>query len=110
MWKQITEFSGNDDWIFANPLKLGRLPYSYSGFRDELNRASKRSGTGHIGTHTFRHSFRKWIDAAGTTVGVQQKLMRHASTTTTMNIYGDAASADMREAHDKIVRLALQSD
>jgi len=25
-----------------------------------------------------------------------------------MNIYGDAASADMREAHGKIVQLALQ--
>ena len=25
-----------------------------------------------------------------------------------MNIYGDAAAADMREAHGKIVQLALQ--
>jgi integrase len=57
-------------WIFPSPLKLGRLPYSYSGFRDELARAGKRSRVGHIGTHTFRHSFRMWIDAAGTTVGV----------------------------------------
>ena len=110
LWKQTTEFSGSGDWIFASPLKLGRLPYSYSGFRDELDRAGKQSGIGHIGTHTFRHSFRMWIDAAGTTVGVQQKLMRHASITTTMNIYGDAASADMREAHGKIVRLALKPD
>jgi len=110
LWKQTTEFPGNDAWIFASPAKLGRLPYSYGGFRDELNRAGKASGIGHVGTHTFRHSFRMWIDAAGTTVGVQQKLMRHASITTTMNIYGDAASSDMREAHGKIVRLALQSD
>jgi integrase len=51
-----------------------------------------------------------WIDAVGTTVGVQQKLMRHADIRTTMNIYGDAASADMREAHHKIVRLALQTE
>ena len=96
LWKQTTEFSGSGDWIFASPLKLGRLPYSYSGFRDELNWAGKRSTVGHIGTHTFRHSFRMWIDAAGTTVGVQQQLMHHASITTTTNIYGDAASADMR--------------
>jgi hypothetical protein len=34
--------------------------------------------------------------------------MRHADIRTTMNIYGDAASADMREAHGKIVQLALQ--
>jgi len=43
----------------------------------------------------------------GTTIGVQQKLMRHADIRTTMNIYGDAASADMREAHGKSVGLAL---
>jgi hypothetical protein len=33
--------------------------------------------------------------------------MRHADTRTTMNIYGDAATADMRDAHEKVVRLAL---
>jgi len=27
-----------------------------------------------------------------------------------MNIYGDAASADMREAHGKIVQMALQPE
>ena len=110
VWKQTTEFAENSDWIFASPLKLGRLPYSYTGLWRELDRAGKASGIGDIGTHTFRHSFRMWIDAAGTTVGVQQKLMRHADIRTTMNIYGDAATADMREAHGKIVQLALQSE
>jgi integrase len=108
--KQATEFPENSDWIFASPLKLGRLPYSYTGFWRELDRAGKASGTGHIGTHTFRHSYRMWIDAVGTPIGVQQKLMRHADIRTTMNIYGDAASSDMREAHGKIVQLALQAD
>jgi integrase len=110
LWKQSTDFPADNDWIFASPLKLGRLPYSYTGFWRELDRAGKECGVGHIGTHTFRHSFRMWIDAAGTTVGVQQKLMRHADIRTTMNIYGDAASADMREAHSKIVRLALRPE
>jgi hypothetical protein len=36
--------------------------------------------------------------------------MRHADIRTTMNIYGEAASADMREAHCKIVQLALQPE
>ena len=26
--KQVSEFSGPDDWIFASPLKYGELPYS----------------------------------------------------------------------------------
>jgi integrase len=110
VWKQTTQFSANSDWIFASPLKLGRLPYSYTGFWRELDRAGKKCGVGHIGTHTFRHSYRMWIDAVGTPIGVQQKLMRHADIRTTMNIYGDATSADMREAHGKIVQLALRPD
>jgi integrase len=110
VWKQATEFPENSDWIFASPMKLGRLPYSYTGFWRELDRAGKTSGVGHMGTHTFRHSYRMWIDAVGTPIGVQQKLMRHADIRTTMNIYGDAASADMREAHGKIVQMALQTE
>jgi len=109
VWKQTTYFPADRDWIFASPLKHGRLPYSYTGFWRELDRAGKAAGIGHMGTHTFRHSYRMWIDAVGTPIGVQQKLMRHADIRTTMNIYGDAASADMREAHGKIVQLALQS-
>ena len=35
--------------------------------------------------------------------------MRHSDIRTTMNIYGDAATEDMREAYSKIVRLALQT-
>jgi integrase len=109
VWKQNTEFRADSDWIFASPLKLGRLPYSYTGFWRELDRAGKAAGVGHLGTHAFRHSYRMWIDAVGTPIGVQQKLMRHSDIRTTMNIYGDAASTDMREAHEKVVRLALRS-
>lgn len=109
LWRQTAEFSADGDWIFASPLKIGRLPYSYTGVWRELDRASEAAGLGHMGTHTFRHSYRMWIDAIGTPVGVQQKLMRHSDIRTTMNIYGDAASEDMREAHNKIVGLALHT-
>jgi integrase len=47
------------------------------------------------------------LDSVGTPVGVQQKLMRHSDIRTTMNIYGDAVTSDMREAHQKVVNLAL---
>jgi integrase len=109
LWRQTTEFSAESDWIFASPLKIGRLPYSYTGVWRELDRASEAAALGHMGTHTFRHSYRMWIDAIGTPIGVQQKLMRHSDIRTTMNIYGDAATEDMREAHNKIVGLALHT-
>ena len=43
---------------FASPLKLGKLPYSYTGVWLELNRAASAAGVGHLGTHAFRHTYR----------------------------------------------------
>jgi integrase len=28
IWKRHSEFSEDEDWIFASPVKIGRLPYS----------------------------------------------------------------------------------
>ena len=41
--------------------------------------------------------------------GVQQKLMRHAQISTTMNVYGNALMTAKREANSKVVRMALRS-
>ncbi len=107
VWKQQTQFSGSDDWMFASPVQIGRLPLSYAGVWRALRRAAVKAGIGHISSHAFRHTHRSWLDAVGTPVGVQQRLMRHADIRTTMNVYGTAATADMQQAHAKIVRLAL---
>jgi len=77
-WKQRSDFSGAEDWIFASPLKLGRLPYSYTGVWRELVRTTEAAKIGHLGTHSFRHFHRSWLDAVGTSVAVQQKMMRQA--------------------------------
>ncbi|PYP91703.1 MAG: hypothetical protein DMG65_06565 [Candidatus Angelobacter sp. Gp1-AA117] len=108
-WKQMTKFSSDGNWIFASPLKLGRLPYSYTGVWRELNRAAAAAKIGHMGTHAFRHTYRSWLDAVGTSVAVQQKLMRHADIRTTMNIYGDVVTDEMVEANSKVAGLALKS-
>ena len=106
-WKQTTQFSDSEDWMFASPVKLGRQPLSYTHVWETLTDAAEKAGIGHISSHTFRHTHRTWLDSVGTPVGVQQRLMRHADIRTTMNLYGDAATADMRQAHEKVVRLAL---
>ena len=62
---------------------------------------------GHVSSHTFRHTYRTWLDSVGNPVGVQQKLMRHSDIRTTMNIYGDAVTDDIREASQKVARMAL---
>jgi len=109
-WKQCSDFPGTDDWIFASPLKLGRLPYSYTGVWRELVRAASAAKIGHLGTHSFRHTHRSWLDAVGTPVAVQQKMMRHADIRTTMNIYGDVVTDEMTTAGIKVARLAFHGD
>jgi integrase len=108
--KQRSDFSGAEDWIFASPLKLGRLPYSYTGVWRELERAASAAKIGHLGTHSFRHTHRSWLDAVGTSVAVQQKMMRHADIRTTMNIYGDVVTDEMATAGIKVAQLAFQGN
>ena len=106
-WLQTAQCSQLHDWMFASPVKLGRQPLSYTHVWHTLEWAAKEAAIGHVSSHTFRHTHRTWLDSVSTPVGVQRKLMRHADIRTTMNIYGDAATADMWEAHEKGVRLAL---
>jgi len=107
-WKQITQFGDAEDWVFASPAKLGRQPLSYTFVWDTLDLAAKKAGIGHVSSHTFRHTYRTWLDSVGTPVGVQQKLMRHSDIRTTMNIYGDVVTEDVREASQKVARIAVR--
>lgn len=107
-WKQTTQFSGQDDWLFASPFKLGRLPWSYPWVWQVFQKAAAAAAIGKLATHTMRHTFRSWLDSVGTPVGVQQKLMRHCDVRTTMQ-YGDAFTEDMAAASGKIASLALNS-
>ncbi len=107
LWKQMTIFGAESDWMFASPLKIGRQPYSYTGVWRELQRAAEAAGIGGLGTHSFRHTYRSWLDAVGTSIAVQQKLMRHSDIRTTMNIYGDVVTDQESQAHAKVVGLAL---
>lgn len=106
-WRRQTEFSAESDWIFSSPVQIGRLPISYSWYERKLKEAAERAGIGSIGTHTMRHSYRSWLDAVGTPIAVQQRMMRHTDIRTTLNIYGDVVTDEMSEAHAKVVGLAL---
>jgi integrase len=106
-WRQETQFAAVSDWIFASPVALGRLPWSYPHVLRVFTHAGKDAGIGKLSPHTLRHTYRAWLDAVGTPIAVQQKLMRHASITTTLNIYGDVVTDEMAQAHSKVVQLAL---
>jgi hypothetical protein len=50
------------------------------------------------------------LDATGAPLKVQQELMRHASITTTMNVYGRAMPNIKREANSKVVSMVLKKE
>lgn len=93
-------------WVFANPMTS--RPY----FPTEIQKRHLRPlgiklELGAIGWHTFRHTYRSWLDETGAPMKVQQELMRHASIQTTMNVYGQAMPASKREANGKVVQMVL---
>jgi integrase len=106
-WKQTTQFSAQEDWIFASPAQLGRLPWSADSVNDAYKKAASAAGVAHVSTHSMRHTYRSWLDAVGTPIAVQQKLMRHADIRTTMNTYGDVVTNEMAVACGKVAGLAL---
>ena len=106
-WKQASQFPADGDWLFASPVQLGRLPWSYPHVLRVFHKAADKAGIGKLSTHTLRHSYRSWLDAVGTPIAVQQKLMRHTDIRTTMNLYGDVVTDEMAQAHSKVVGLAL---
>jgi integrase len=72
--------------------------------------ASRAKIQGLIGWHTLRHSYRAWLDETGAPLGVQQKLMRHANISTTMNVYGGAFMEAKRKANTSVVQRVLLQD
>jgi integrase len=101
-------FAAPDGWLFANPV-TGRPYHQEQIQKKHLRKAGIAAGIGSdIGWHTFRHSYRSWLDETGAPLTVQKELMRHASIQTTMNIYGKAMTDTKRQAHRKVVEMVLK--
>jgi integrase len=100
-------FSTPKGWLFANPI-AGKPYHQEEIQKKHIRKASVAAGIGgDIGWHTFRHSYRSWLDETGAPLTVQKELMRHASIQTTMNIYGKAMTDTKRQAHSKVVEMVL---
>jgi len=89
-WRSFSRYFKDEDWVFANP-QTGRPYHQESLKKRQLRRVAQLIGLpDDIGWHTFRHTYRSWLDETGAPMKVQQELMRHASIQTTMNVYGRA--------------------
>jgi len=103
-WQQAAPYS-EEGWMFPSVV-TGRPYHAGILMRRHLKPLASKLGVSRLGWHTFRHTFRSWLDSVGTAVGVQQKLMRHAGVTTTMNVYGKAMMDSKLEAHTKLLEYA----
>jgi integrase len=90
--------------VTGRPYEPGTIQYDY------IREAGKKLGLVNVGWHTFRHTYRSRLDASGAPVGVQQKLMRHAQVSTTMDIYGGALMEAKRDANSKVARMVLKGE
>ena len=105
-WKRLCpETSGN--WVFPSP-RTNR-PYDSSSLRKKVLKPAAQRAKIHSATgwHSLRHSYRAWLDDTGAPLGVQQKLMRHANISTTMNVYGGAFMDAKRRANTSVVHRVL---
>jgi integrase len=103
-WQKIAPAS-EEGWMFPS-IVTGRPYHAGILLRRHLRPLAAKVGVPRLGWHTFRHTFRSWLDSVGTAVGVQQKMMRHADVTTTMNVYGKAMMDSKLEAHTKLLEYA----
>jgi integrase len=106
-WKGLCP-SGEQGWVFPNP-NTGMVWHSSVLQGEVLVPAGKKIGIENLGWHTFRHSYRSMLDVCGAPIGVQQKLMRHAQVSTTMQ-YGNAYMTEKRKAHGAVVQMVLPAN
>jgi integrase len=74
----------------------------------KLKPVAKELGLGNIGWHTFRHSYRSWLDGQSVPIGAMKNLMRHSDVSMTMNQYGRALPQELREGNSSVVRELLK--
>lgn len=102
-WRSKTPGTG---LVFPSHI-TGRCYHAGPIQQDYFRPAARKLGLVGVCWHTFPRSYRSWLDEAGTPVGVQQKLMRHASVSTIVNNHGGASLKAKGKANGKIVRRVL---
>jgi integrase len=107
-FRKGTEFNKDEDWIFASSYVGGDVPMRPGNVqRRILIPAGKRAGLPFtLGWHTFRHTYRSWLDDLQVPLTVQRDLMRHADIRTTTQ-YGSTAMNSLRAANDRLIVMPM---
>jgi integrase len=88
-------------------------PYWPTSFTHALTRALKRAGLPHLRLHDLRHYFVSFLPQLDAHPAVAQKLARHATIGTTMNVYTSVLDASKKQVmgrmHDALQNSTGQS-
>ena len=90
------------DYVFVNLWRGERgLPWQYWNVTDVVDRLRKRSGV-EFTPHMLRHTYATDLLRRGLPAEVVQKLLGHASITTTMNLYAHLQVEDVRRSLETV--------
>jgi len=111
-WRQESDYSRWDDWVFASPRTNGVYPFWPDIVMSKIIRPSAiRAGiTKRISWHTFRHTYSTLLIGNGENVKVVQELMRHASSRCTLEIYSQARIEAKRKAQQRVVQMIFPEE
>jgi integrase len=101
--------SRTEGYVFESSL-TGRPLYASTILGKTLKPAGEMIRLRGLGWHDLRHSYRTYLDETGAPIGVQQKLMRHASIQTTANVCGSSTRKAKAQANRKVVEMVLTQE
>ena len=106
-WRFHCAYNQPADYLFASVEKAGKQPiWPNSAMEKHIRPAAIRAKIEkRIGWHTFRHSFGTLVKSLGADVATTQALMRHSSSSVTMDRYVQAITLAKRQAQDAILSL-----
>lgn len=95
-------------WVFPAPRDINRPVTGWNLQQLYLRPAAKSAQLGDgIGFHTLRHSYSSMLRDLGVDIKVQQELMRHADSRTTLNIYTQSVGESLRTAQSMATRSVM---
>jgi integrase len=100
-------YARDEDYLFPSTRNKGKTPRSGSILvQDHLRRAALEAGVikpgEGLGLHCLRHSLATFLVAQGRDVKTVQNMLRHAKSTTTLDIYAHGRNQDSLDAQGDI--------
>jgi integrase len=111
-WKEVSQYIGTDDWVFASRRHRGRKPiWGQVILRKYIRPVAQRVGIQkRFRWHTFRHTFSTLLQSVGTELKVMQELLRHSSLRSTLDVYTQAISPAKHAAQAAVLALVFASE